>query len=371
MVHDVREVASLSGAISAAIEQMSASVSELSANSEASAINAERARDGMSASMDDVRQSRASMTSIAGRVARISDCVTSLEGAVEQIGQMANSIDAISRQTNLLALNATIEAARAGEAGKGFSVVAAEVKSLSGQTAQATKRIRDRIGMLLAEMTSIRSAVSESSQAVAEGDDKAQRALISLDGVSHDIRCNADRARALATVLEQQRAATGEISSSISGIAEKAAKTREEIDGISGGLVACERAVLAGLDDHEKSGSEAITLVRLAADTAAWKRKLASALVGLQPAESADTLFDGRRLRHLLDGLRYSPVGNTQAVAKAIAAEMSAYEQGCAVLTALTKHDYGVATTAYMECDKALLELAAHAAEICSNLYDG
>ena len=54
-------------------------------------------------------------------------------------------ISEIADQTNLLALNATIESARAGEAGKGFAVVATEVKGLAEQTRKARKILLSRL----------------------------------------------------------------------------------------------------------------------------------------------------------------------------------------------------------------------------------
>ncbi len=68
-----------------------------------------------------------------------------LADAAHNIGRAAQLIGDISGQTNLLALNATIEAARAGEAGRGFAIVAAEVKTLSTQTGQATEEITSQI----------------------------------------------------------------------------------------------------------------------------------------------------------------------------------------------------------------------------------
>jgi len=60
---------------------------------------------------------------------------------VRQLTPLAELISDISRQTNLLAINASIEAARAGQEGAGFKVVAAEVRRLSNQTAQAATQI--------------------------------------------------------------------------------------------------------------------------------------------------------------------------------------------------------------------------------------
>ncbi len=92
-------------------------------------------------SQAQVETSLGQIDTLAGSVQSITGALDSLVQALNEVRRVAQSIRAIAGQTNLLALNATIEAARAGEAGRGFAVVASEVKTLAGQTAQATKQI--------------------------------------------------------------------------------------------------------------------------------------------------------------------------------------------------------------------------------------
>jgi methyl-accepting chemotaxis protein len=67
-----------------------------------------------------------------------------------------------------LALNATIEAARAGAAGRGFAVVASEVKSLAGQTAQATQEIGTHVGEIQAATEAAVASIGQIVGTIAE-----------------------------------------------------------------------------------------------------------------------------------------------------------------------------------------------------------
>jgi methyl-accepting chemotaxis protein len=121
-----------------------------------------------------LENSRQAIAAAVARVSGLVDAVARIERRLEQIGGslqevagVSGAIEAIARQTNLLALNATIEAARAGEAGRGFAVVASEVKTLAGQTRQATLKIGSTIATLSGQISSL---IAESSGAAADAE---------------------------------------------------------------------------------------------------------------------------------------------------------------------------------------------------------
>ncbi|EYR63283.1 hypothetical protein N866_01660 [Actinotalea ferrariae CF5-4] len=102
----------------------------------------------------------------AATVATSSEAMHRLGDATQQITDIARTITSIAEQTNLLALNATIEAARAGEAGKGFSVVAQEVKELSGQTARATQEIDGVVANVRAGTQEVLAGTAQIGEAI-------------------------------------------------------------------------------------------------------------------------------------------------------------------------------------------------------------
>ncbi len=138
--------------------------------------------------------------------------VKALAEAAQKIGDVVTLINEIAGQTNLLALNATIEAARAGEAGKGFAVVASEVKNLATQTAKATEEISGQI-------RAIQDATASSAQAI--------------DGITQTIGRVNEISTAIASAVEEQGAATQEISRNVQEASAGSAEVSTNIVGVT------------------------------------------------------------------------------------------------------------------------------------------
>jgi methyl-accepting chemotaxis protein len=164
--------------------------------------SAAAAADELSKSIAEINRQLVSASDVVGAAtveAQTTNTVISeLAQSAQKINDVVKLIQSVAGQTNLLALNATIEAARAGTAGKGFAVVASEVKALAVQTGKATDVIAAQI-----------AAVQSSTQS-------AVRAIGSITGRMEEIKLFTS---AIATSVEQQNAATGEISDNVTAAA--------------------------------------------------------------------------------------------------------------------------------------------------------
>jgi methyl-accepting chemotaxis protein len=192
------------------------------------------AAEELSASINDISQQAAHAAGIASRAvnqARETDgTVQGLAQSAGRIGEVVGLINTIASQTNLLALNATIEAARAGEAGRGFAVVASEVKSLASQTAKATEEISEQIADI---------------QKVA-GD--AINAIQAIGGIIGEVN---EVATAIAAAVQEQGAATQEITRSTQYAAQGTKNVSDNITGVK-----TDADAAAGAAEHVRQASE-------------------------------------------------------------------------------------------------------------------
>jgi methyl-accepting chemotaxis protein len=179
--------------VASATEEMASSVNEISRQVQTSAGIANEA----------VAQAR-----------KTNDRVGELAKAAARIGDVVELINTIAGQTNLLALNATIEAGRAGEAGRGFALVASEVKALAEQTAKATGEISQQI-------TGIQNATQESVGAIKEIGDTIGRM--------------SEIASTIASAVEEQGAATQEISRNVQQAAQGTTQVSANITDVQRG----------------------------------------------------------------------------------------------------------------------------------------
>lgn len=136
-----------------------------------------------------------------------------LSSSSQEIDQVVQLITKFADQTNLLALNATIEAARAGEAGKGFAVVANEVKHLASQTAQASNDIADKV-----------RKVQDHARGTVDSIGEIKRVVDSLN----------DIAGGIASAMEEQSAATAEISRNVVEAAGGVSEVAEALERVGG-----------------------------------------------------------------------------------------------------------------------------------------
>src|SRR5882724_11290644 len=200
------EMHATAGSMAATAEETTRQATSVATASEQASANVQTvaaATEQLHASISEISRQVTQSAEIAGTAVveadRTNAMIQGLADTAQKIGEVVALIQNIASQTNLLALNATIEAARAGESGRGFAVVASEVKALASQTAKATEDISAQIAAIQGE---------------------TGLAVDAIKAIGGTIRQMNEIASAIAAAVEEQGAATRDLSHNIQLVAQ-------------------------------------------------------------------------------------------------------------------------------------------------------
>jgi methyl-accepting chemotaxis protein len=159
-----------------AVEQLTASLQEITAQTHTNATNAGKAN-------ELAREAKDNASNGNGQMKDMLKAMEDINVSSSSINKIIKVIDDIAFQTNILALNAAVEAARAGQHGKGFAVVAEEVRTLAARSANAAKETTDLIESSIKKVETGTKIANETANAlgqIVEQVDKAAELVNSI-----------------------------------------------------------------------------------------------------------------------------------------------------------------------------------------------
>lgn len=211
--------------ITSSVQEMAATMGQVSKNASASAEAARRALEIAQKGDKSVGDTSEAMVRIDSAVAQTAEKMRTLAKRSTEISDIIDLINDVAAQTNLLSLNAAIEAAHAGEAGLGFSVVAEEIRKLAERSARATRDVGKIIKAIQSETSEALSATESGLSEVKAGSNLAQQSRQALTDISAAVGLSADLIEEISAAADEQAGATRNFANAmqtISGITMEA-----------------------------------------------------------------------------------------------------------------------------------------------------
>ena len=203
-----------------AIEELTASMTEIATQTKQNAVNANQANElALQVKNNAVKGDE--------QMKEMLKAMDEINVSSANISKIIKVIDEIAFQTNILALNAAVEAARAGQHGKGFAVVAEEVRNLAARSANAAKETT----------TMIEGSISK----VAGGTKIANETAVALNNIVEGVTQAANLVADIATASNEQATGIAQVNLGIeqvsqvvqtnSATAEESAAASEQLSG--------------------------------------------------------------------------------------------------------------------------------------------
>ena len=178
------------------IEELTASIQEITNQVAATATNAVNAKEKMDNMEEIVDINNHKMSELL-------DAMSEIRQSSNDIVNIIHTIEEIASQTNLLSLNASIEAARAGEMGKGFAVVASEIGRLANQSVEAVKTTSELIDKTIHAVEKGVTIADDSAHSSKEVAEVAKNVTTIMDTISDNTQTQSMLLSQFTSAVEQ------------------------------------------------------------------------------------------------------------------------------------------------------------------------
>ena len=197
--------------ITAAMEELARTASQIADNASSQADLAQAAEESGNAGQGAVEEAVDGVEEVKKRISGIASRAEILGTRSKEIYRVLDLITEIAQETHILSLNAAIEAAAAGDHGRRFSVVAEEVRRLAQRSQESVESVRNLLDEFAGSIRTTVVATEEGSKEAGRVLERARAAAAAIEDLRGASSDTARVAREISLATQQQNAASDEV----------------------------------------------------------------------------------------------------------------------------------------------------------------
>ncbi len=220
--------------ITAAMEELARTASQIAENAVAQADLAERAEESGNTGAAAVEEALIGVEEVRKRIVGIAARADALGARSKEIYRVLDLITEISQETHILSLNAAIEAATAGEHGRRFTVVAEEVRRLAQRSQESVESVRSLLDEFAGSIRATVVATEEGSKEAERVLDRALSAASAIEALRGASGDSARVAREISLATQQQNAASDQVVLTLKEVSQVVQRMADGLKAFSG-----------------------------------------------------------------------------------------------------------------------------------------